>query len=79
LVHPTQFTDLVGLVVLVVEHKKALALVFGLSVLERVVDRQGDVFTVCILRFELVDFVGLNVEDAVSAACSWLVSIRGVG
>jgi hypothetical protein len=64
----SQLTDLVRLVVLVVENKETLGLVLVLSVLELVIDLQSEVVAVHLLRLELVELVGLDVDDTFGAA-----------
>ena len=61
-------TDLIGLVVLVMENKETLGLVLVLSVLELVIDLQSEVVAVHLLRLELVELVGLDVDDTFGAA-----------
>lgn len=58
------------------EHKETLSLTTVLSVLERVVDRDSEVFSTGRLRFELINFVGLHKDEATGIACSLLISLR---
>jgi len=51
-----------------VEHKEALGLILVLSVLERLINGQCEVFTACLLRFELGDLVGLDVNETLGVA-----------
>lgn len=55
--------------------KEALGLFLVLAVLERLVDPEGVVSSVYLLRFQVVELVGLDVDDAVRFACSRLVSL----
>ena len=64
----SQLTDLVRLVVLVVENKETLGLVLVLSVLELVIDLQSEVVAVHLLRLELVELVSLDVDDTFGTA-----------
>ena len=67
-----QLTDLERFVIFVVEHEEKYGNIIVGPVLGRLVDRESEVFTVCLLRFELFELVGLHVEEAGDAfsACS---------
>jgi len=51
------------------EYKETLGHIFVLSELERLVDRESKVFSVCFSRLQLVDLVGLDPDSAVRVAC----------
>ena len=74
-----QLTNLVGPVARVVEHKETRGSFFILSVLECLVDCEGEFFPVCLLRFQVVELVGLDIDDALRLTCSRLISLETSG
>jgi hypothetical protein len=62
-------TYLEGFEALVVVHEEALRLLFVLSVLEVLVDGQSEVVSTRLLRLELVELIGLDVDNALGTAC----------